>query len=87
MNNKSKKEKIKEILKELEGMVLELHRSAGQLDQVVRDINVGLSENDNVEYCNAIYRAMGKYRLDYKNCIGNLNEKEDEIWQRIYEIY
>ena len=79
-------ENIKEHIEELKEVVLELHRSAANLDEYVKMLEIEL-DNPVLEnkYADMLIKRYQTYRMFYKHDRGfnKLNEKENDIWMRL----
>ena len=80
MNTKSK-----ELIEELKDIVMDLHRSASQLDdaiQAIEEVNV----NDN-EFMRMFVLHQCNFRNDYKihKQYDELEKREIDIWKRLIE--
>lgn len=73
-------------LNELRGVVLDLHRSAGKLDNIICNIE-SLNEEDlnDLDYMNKYVKHLYMHRVDsnIRNGYGSLNEEENDIWKRL----
>ena len=82
-------EDIKSLLGELKEVVLALHRSAGNLDSIIIDIEDKSTEptvGDNFEFFKMCIDYQKKYRRDMKIAFyKNLDEQEEIIWQKLTE--
>ena len=78
------KENIKALIEELKGVVMDLHRSAGGLDRIVQDLELETESSE--EYLKVYIAAQRNYRRDHKKAaFGDVEQKEDDIWNRINE--
>lgn len=81
--------KMKEFIGELKGVVLDLHRSAGNLDQLIQTIEFEEGAPSNKEdYLKMYIRSQGLYREDFKKALGynELDEKEKTIWEKLMSL-
>ena len=80
------RENIKEHIEELKEVVLELHRSAANLDEYVQmlEIELGNPVLKN-KYADMLTKRYQTYRMEYKHTRGfdRLNEKENDIWMQL----
>ena len=80
------RENIKEHIEELKEVVLELHRSAANLDEYVQmlEIELGNPALEN-KYADMLIKRCQTYRMVYKHDSGfnRLNEKENDIWMQL----
>lgn len=75
-----------ELIEELKGIRNELHRSANDLDQLLRDLNYTLDlEPDDPEFNLALVSTKIKYRehLSEKRGWSTLSELEAKIWNEL----
>jgi hypothetical protein len=80
---------IKDLIEELKGVVLDLHRSAGNLDQLIQTIEIEEGAPSNKEeYLKMYIRSQGLYREDFKKARGynELDEKEKIIWKKLISL-
>lgn len=80
---------IKQRMDKLKEVVMDLHRSAGQLDQLIQSIEheiVGRDEID-YEYLMVFVKSQQNYRESLKSATGYdiLNEKEEFYWEKLIE--
>ena len=79
-------ENIKEHIEELKEVVLELHRSAANLDEYVQmlEIELGNPVLEN-KYADMLTKRYQTYRMAYKHDreFDKLNEKESDIWMQL----
>ena len=69
-------------------MVLDLHRSAGNLDENIRMLEIELEQHEHEdEYSNIFIRQVQRYRADTKTHreYDKLDEKENDIWQQLID--
>ena len=80
-------DEIKNLIDELKEVVMELHRSAGNLDDCIQTMEQLLSEEDlNDKDCaRFIIRSGNRSRAesDYNHQYYKLIDKENGIWQRL----
>ena len=80
------RENIKEHIEELKEVVLELHRSAANLDEYIQMLEMELGnpvlEN---KYADMLTKRYQTYRMVYKHDRGfnKLDEKENDIWMQL----
>lgn len=81
------KENIKALIEELKGVVMDLHRSAGSLDKIVQDLEREIDDMYSQEkYLMMYINAQRHYRKDLKKAaFGNIEQKEDDVWNRMEE--
>ena len=77
-------ENVIKLIGELKGVVLNLHRSAGGLDNVIQSIENEI-ENISEEYLKFFIKAQANYRRDYTNVLGSIEEREKLIWRKLIE--
>lgn len=83
------KEKIESLIEELKLIVRDLHRSAGQLDRTIEDLEiVDFAEWGDMEIKMEILLDL-KRRLDVKKVKGydTLNERENAIIENIFDQF
>ena len=80
-------ERTRTLLDELKDVVLELHRSAGQLDSVIQNIESELHSSSDRDYLDALISQMLRYRIDVKNYreYNKLDTRELSIWNQLIE--
>lgn len=81
--------KMKDLIEELKGVVLNLHRSAGNLDQLIQAIEIEEGPPSNKEdYLKMYIRSQGLYREDFKKALdyNKLDEKEKIIWKKLMSL-
>lgn len=78
--------KSKEIIEELKGIVMDLHRSASQLDYAIQNIEE-LDGIKDMEFVSVSVKHHYNYRNDYKihKQYHNIEERELDIWKRLIE--
>ena len=78
-------EKQKGIIEDLKVIVLDLHRSAGDLDNMVQQIVAVASADDDEEYARVFMLSLSQYRKQFKMAHGydNLEDKENETLSRL----
>ena len=78
-------EKQKGIIEDLKVIVLDLHRSAGDLDNMVQQMVVAANADDDEEYARIFMLSLSQYRKQFKMAHGydNLEAKENEILSRL----
>lgn len=81
------REQIKKEIEELKKVVLDLHRSAGSLDDYIQMLEEELNCSGDEEYSKIFIRQIQTYRMDVKRNRGfdKLEEKENKIWQQIID--
>lgn len=77
-------EDAKNAIKELKEVVLEFHRTAGKLDDIVREIE---STKESGDYLSIFIRAKRLYREDVKsqNDYKNLDKREEHAWNKLID--
>lgn len=74
--------KVREQIDELKEIVLALHRSAGQLDDIIQGVELGMDEDE--EYFKIFVRSQALYRKDYKhNKFDDLEKRETDAWKKL----
>ena len=78
-------EKQKGIIEDLKVIVLDLHRSAGDLDNMVQQMVVAANADDDEEYARIFMLSLSQYRKQFKMAHGydNLEAKEVEVLSRL----
>ena len=79
-------ENTKTFIEELKKVVLDLHRSAGQLDEIIQSIETEMENNDSDKnYMDMYISHMLRYRLDAKDSKGynQLETRELAIWDQL----
>ena len=78
--------KSKEIIEELKGIVMDLHRSASQLDNTIQNIE-DMDDTKDMEFVSTFIRYHCNYRNDYKmkKQYHNIEEREIDIWIKLLE--
>lgn len=80
---------LKKQLNELKGIVLSLHRSAGQLDEIILNIENEIEKNIDLdeEFLKAFIKAQYNYRKDkqYHSKLNELDVNENIIWVKLIE--
>ena len=77
-------DRTKKLLKELENIRLDLFRSAANLDVVISFIeNDNHHKDDKNKYLRFLFMNYSTYRREYKDALGNLDEKEDQVWESL----
>ena len=76
---------IEKTLDELKTIVMALHRSAGQLDELIRSIELETFGKEIDEYSIMYIRQLSEHRAQVKKCKGysDLDEMETDIWARL----
>lgn len=76
---------ITKTLDELKTIVMALHRSAGQLDDMIQQIELDAFKQTDEEYLQMFIKQCFNYRSDAKRCKGysELDEMEADIWARL----
>ena len=80
------REQIKKEIEELKKVVLDLHRSAGSLDEYIQMLENEFEQTGfDDEYSKIFARQIQQYRMDVKTRRGfnKLEEKENDIWQQL----
>ena len=77
-------ENLKKSIDELKEVMMDLYRSAGTLDELIRLIE-GTSEeySDDVDYMNRFMKTQARFRMDHKHNaeLDILEDRERSIWQ------
>lgn len=78
--------KVKTAIKELRDVIMDLYRSAGNLDMILQDIELQLFESNNIDagfYCSCkrLYRDTMKKEAGFNN----LDTVEAEAWSKLLE--
>ena len=77
-------ERVEILLEELEELVLEIHRSAADLDYIIQSIRS--EEDSDEEYFNMYVQAARELRTNNKReRFGNVDKSEELIWEEILE--
>ncbi len=79
--------KSKELIEELKGIVMDLHRSAGTLDAIIQNIDECILDEKDPEYMRVYILHQMNFRLCSRQSQGhiNLDDKELDIWKRLNE--
>lgn len=81
MNDNAKKQ-----IEELKKIVLELHRSAGDLDAMVQCMEAELESQRNVTYNEMYVKTNMTYRETLKQAkYNNLEERENLAWNALFD--
>lgn len=75
---------IKKSIEELKEVMMDLYRSAGALDELIRLIeSTSEAYSDNTEYMNRFMKIQAQFRMDHKHTAGFdiLEDRERLIWQ------
>jgi len=79
-------ESIKDLLKRLEGITMDLHRSAANLDKIVQDMKITLENERSAEFCEHYIGVMADNRATYHEyACWDLKSKELKIWELLLE--
>lgn len=80
-------ENTKKSLEELRSIVMDLYRSAGQLDSTLQAIeNTLLGNREDSEYFKMLVVHESTYRNDCKKiAFGDLDERENAAWTNLLE--
>lgn len=77
-------ENLKKSIEELKEVMMDLYRSAGNLDELIRIIE-GISEeySDDVDFMNRFMKTQARVRMDHKHNakLDILEDRERSIWQ------
>lgn len=77
-------ENLKKSIEELKEVMMDLYRSAGTLDELIRLIE-GTSEkfSDDADYMNRFMKMQARFRMDHKHNaeFDILEDRERSIWQ------
>lgn len=77
-------ENLKKSIEELKEVMMDLYRSAGNLDELIRFIE-GISEeySDDVDFMNRYMKTQARFRMDHKHNaeLDILEDRERSIWQ------
>lgn len=76
---------INKTLDELKTIVMALHRSAGQLDELIQQIELDAFKQTDEEHLQMFIKQCFNYRSYAKRCKGysELDEMEADIWARL----
>lgn len=81
---------IKNLIDELKEVVMELHRSAGNLDDCIQTMEQLLSEEDlNDKDCARFIIQSGtrsRAESNYLHKYSELTDKENSIWRRLLDV-
>lgn len=73
---------MKKEIEELKEVVMALHRSAGNLDEIICVLE-DVEEGDE-QYYKAYIKSQADYRKELREaCFKDLDKKEDDIWNSI----
>lgn len=80
-------DEIKNLLNEMEKVVMELHRNAAQLDDCIQSLGRLLSEEDDKDSIRFLIQSYRRMRVDYSHNhqYDNLYNKEVDIWNRLLD--
>lgn len=74
---------------ELKDVVMNLHRSAGQLDQMIQSIELELFGREEIDkkYLEAFVKSKMAYRENFKTAKGyhTLDEREEFYWEKLLQ--
>lgn len=78
-------EKAKEQIEKMKDLVMQLHRSAGNLDQMIQDIETDMNGVSNVDYLIHYIKAKQLWRTEIKRHCGfdNFAKDEAKIWNNL----
>lgn len=79
-------EETKKLIEELKGIVLDMYRSAGDLDQWIQQLESVLNDEDmDADVLNTHVKMLMSYRMQVKYNKGfrAIETKEDSIWTRL----
>lgn len=79
-------EETKTLIEELKEVMMDLYRSAGNLDEIIRSVEGTIETYSNDEsYISCLVKSQARYRMEYKHQteFDKLDEKEKEIWQKL----
>lgn len=81
-------EEIKNLIEEMKQVVLDLHRSAGDLDKYVQILEYEMADKKkpgDLDYIRAFVKCQHRYRLDTKKDkrYSSLDLREESIWTRL----
>ncbi len=82
------KSRAESAIKELRSVVMNLYRSAGNLDTILQSIELELDDTKSSSpYTEMFCRSKQMYREDVKNAAGfnSLDEAEAEAWSKLLE--
>lgn len=78
-------EKAKEQIEKMKELVMQLHRSAGNLDQMIQDIEKEMYDISNADYLIHYIKAKQLWRTDIMRYHGfdNFAKDEEKIWKEL----
>jgi Mg2+ and Co2+ transporter CorA len=75
---------VKFAIGELKEVVMDLHRSAGRLDDIIQGIEREEAENE--PFFEMYIKAQAQYRGNIKTVFGDLDAKETLIWEKLINL-
>ena len=80
-------QKFNVAIDEMKGVMMNLYRSASELDRFIRDIESESIKDDDNDYIRMFVIEQQRYRIDSKksNNRFDLDKQEKEAWDRLIE--
>lgn len=82
-------ENAKKLVEELKEVMMDLHRSAGQLDDAIRSIETEIKEEDDIGRIRYFIAAQLKFREEFKDHYHyeDFDKRENDLWQKLINEY
>ena len=80
-------QKFNVAIEEMKGVMMNLYRSASELDRFIRDIESESIKDDDNDYIRMFVIEQQRYRIDFKksNNRVDLDKQEKEAWDHLIE--
>lgn len=80
-------QKFNVAIEEMKGVMMNLYRSASELDRFIRDIESESMKDDDNDYIQMVVMMQQRYRMDSKksNNHFDLDKQEKEAWDHLIE--
>lgn len=80
-------QKFNVAIEEMKGVMMNLYRSASELDRFIRDIESESIKDDDNDYIRMFVIEQQRYRIDFKksNNRFDLDKQEKEAWDHLIE--
>ena len=79
-------EKTRDLICELEDVMIALYRSAGNLDEMIQVIKKEVEDYPSDDYLELIVKAQKMYREDVLTNVCSAAYKEEDVWFRYFHI-
>lgn len=78
-------ENTKKLIEELKEVMMDLHRSAGQLDEAIRSIETEIEEESDTERIRYFIAAQANFRDTFIHHYSytNLDQREKDLWNKL----